>query len=244
MITVYQYGPAWGLPCISPFVSKLSYYLDLAGIPYVLKPQDLNRIDQDAPRGKLPYAVLEDGRVLSDSTEIIAALERERLGRLDEDLSRAAQADMLAWTRLCDEHLYWSGVVAPRWGMDENFERYMPVLANGAPLSPALIEGLRRFRCRILAQLQGQGMGRRGADDRLSAFKADIDAITARLAAGDFLMGMRVHSGDAGLFAMLVHIMDVPFPWPGRDYARENPVLVRYCGAMRTLLADRSRAIA
>ena len=243
MITVYQYGPAWGLPCISPFVSKLSFYLDLASIPYILRPQDLTRLDQDAPRGKLPYAILEDGRILADSTEIIATLEDEGRGRLDCRLNRSDRADMLAWTRLCDEHLYWSGVVSPRWSMDENFERYMTVLANGSP-SPAQADMLRRFRLRILAQLEGHGMGRRAGDSRLRAFKADIDAIADRLEASAFLMGPSVHSGDAGLYAMLAHVMDVPFAWSGRDYARSKSALVRYCRSMRAILDERRRVSA
>lgn len=244
MIVVFQFGPAWGMPCISPYVSKLVFYLQLADISYRLERLDVTRLDDAAPRGKLPYAVLDDGTVMPDSTEIISFLERTGRGRLDEGLSEAKRADMLAWTRLGDEHLYWSGVIEPRWRTRAHFETYIPYLACGDDLTPELRDALEAFRTRILSEFDGQGMGRRSPQAVLAAFCSDIDAIKARLQTAPFLMGRKVRSGDAGLFSMLSHIIDAPFDWPGRDYARRIPVLQEYLARMRGLLAPMQRAAA
>lgn len=241
MIVVYQFGPAWGMPCISPYVSKLVYYLQLTGLSYRLEKLRLARLDDDAPRGKLPYAVLDDGSVMPDSTEIINFLERSGRGRLDEGLSDAKRADMLAWTRLSDEHLYWSGVVEPRWRSRAHFEAYMPYLAGGEALTAETRQVIEAFRTRILSEFDGQGMGRRSPEAVMAAFCSDIEAIKARLQAAPFLMGKQVRSGDAGLFAMLSHILEAPFDWPGRRYASRIPVLQEYMARMRGVLDGMQR---
>ena len=241
MIVVYQFGPAWGMPCISPYVSKLVFYLQLAGIAYRLEKLELTRLDDEAPRGKLPYAVLDDGTVMPDSTEIINFLERTGRGRLDQGLSDAKRADMLAWTRLSDEHLYWSGVIEPRWRTRAHFESYIPYLAGGEILTVETRDAIEAFRTRILSEFDGQGMGRRAPEAVLAAFCSDIDAIKARLQAAPFLMGRQVRSGDAGLYSMLSHIVDAPFDWPGRHYARQITVLQDYMARMRGLLAPFKR---
>src|SRR5271166_146990 len=55
MITVYGYTPAWGLPDISPYVTKLVNYMTFAEIDHQWQPQNLATLDEDSPFGKLPY---------------------------------------------------------------------------------------------------------------------------------------------------------------------------------------------
>src|SRR5690242_7504970 len=63
MITLYIFGPAFGLPDASPFVTKAELLLKFAKIPYCTKTGGLRK----APRGKLPY--IRDGEtVIADST--------------------------------------------------------------------------------------------------------------------------------------------------------------------------------
>uniref|UniRef100_UPI0018EDA2F3 glutathione S-transferase N-terminal domain-containing protein n=1 Tax=Aquitalea sp. ASV15 TaxID=2795104 RepID=UPI0018EDA2F3 len=65
MITLYVFGPAFGLPDASPFVIKAEMLLKLSGLPYRKQPGSMRR----APKGKLPYLDDDDRRV-PDSTLI------------------------------------------------------------------------------------------------------------------------------------------------------------------------------
>ena len=57
MITLYQYLPAWTVPCISPYVTKVAYYMTMSGLKFDTKPQDLTRLDKDTPAGKLDRSI-------------------------------------------------------------------------------------------------------------------------------------------------------------------------------------------
>ena len=63
VLKVYGYVPAWGLPDISPYVTKLVFYMTIAKIPFEWVNQDLTALDKDAPYGKLPYIIDDDGLV-------------------------------------------------------------------------------------------------------------------------------------------------------------------------------------
>ena len=70
MITMYGHVPAWGIPDISPYVTKIDCYLRMIDLPYELVLGDLGR----APKGKLPY--IEDGdKTVSDTSFIVEYLK-------------------------------------------------------------------------------------------------------------------------------------------------------------------------
>jgi hypothetical protein len=50
MITLYTFGPGWGLPDPSPFVMKAEMLLKIAGLPYRIDSKGFSK----APKGKLP----------------------------------------------------------------------------------------------------------------------------------------------------------------------------------------------
>ena len=62
---LYTFGPAFGLPDPSPFVTKVDVLLKLSGQPYATKIGDVRA----APKGKLPY-IVDDGEIVADSTFI------------------------------------------------------------------------------------------------------------------------------------------------------------------------------
>jgi glutathione S-transferase len=231
MIAVYQYIPAWGLPCISPYVSKLAYYLKMSGTPFEMKIQDLGKLGTDAPYAKLPY-IVDNGNKVADSTHIIDYLKKTYGDSLDKDASAAEKAEMLAWSRLIDEHLYWAAVIQSRWREDPNWEIYIPFIVGGAKVEPPLRAVLDGFRSMIVNELQGQGLGRMPAEVVYERAKSDIDAISDFLGSKPFFMGDKPRSIDASVCSILKHIMLVPFKSEVKDYTLGKKNLVEYCARM------------
>ena len=155
MITLYTFGPAFGLPDPSPFVTKAHLLLKFAGQPY---GRPTRGAMENPPKGKLPY--------IDDGGEIVAKLHlhpvasgkkirlRVRQGELD------AERRAIAWAveKMCDDHLYWIAL-RQRWLNDENFQKGFALYfkAAPAPIRP-LAKGF--IRARIRRDLRGHGMGR------------------------------------------------------------------------------------
>src|SRR5262245_38562720 len=62
----------WKTPNVSPFCTKLECYLRMAEIPYKTASMQIGK----APKGKIPYVELPDGKRMGDSHLIIDHLER------------------------------------------------------------------------------------------------------------------------------------------------------------------------
>lgn len=233
MITVYGYVPAWDLPDISPYVTKLVNYMTFAGLEFTWQAQNLATLDDDSPFGKLPYIVDEDGTKVGDSNRIIEYLKDKYGDPLDGDQSPEEAAQALAFNRLIEESLYWSGVIQPRWRYPDQFEIYIPYIVAGAEVGPELREALMAFRDRIVAEFDGQGMGRRPDDEVFAFLKADVDALSTFLGDKPYFMGDKLRSIDASVYSTLRHITDVPWDWPGRPYTQGKANLVEYTARLR-----------
>jgi glutathione S-transferase len=232
---IYGYVPGWTVACISPYVSKLANYYRMVDHPFELVGQDLSRLQQDAPRGKLPYIIDTDGTKVPDSNEIISYHRRKYGDKLDADATPEEQAVMLAWVRLIDEHLYWSGVIQPRWRSDAGWETYVPIICGGATDIPAEVRsGLDAFRDHIRDEFVKQGMGLKSDEEVFQTFKTDIDAMRDYLHDKSFFMGPKPRSVDATVFSILTHTMECPFDWKGRDYIRGIKPFNDYITRMRS----------
>lgn len=235
MITVYGYVPAWGVPDISPYVTKLVNYLTFTNQPFEYRNQSLATLDEDAPFGKLPYIVDEDGTKVGDSSRIIEYLKAKYGDPLDGDQDAVEAATALAFQRLVEENLYWSGVIQPRWRYPEGYEIYIPYIVGGAEVEPGsdLHTALWAFRDRILDGFNGQGMGRR-PDDEVHAFLvADVDALSGFLGDKPYFMGDKLRSVDASIYSTVRHVADQPWDFPGRDHIRGKANLMAYAERLR-----------
>ena len=54
--------------------------------------------------------------ILSGPTDLLRS--RKYGDKLDDDTTAEDRAIMLAWVRVIDEHMYWSGVIQPRCRSD------------------------------------------------------------------------------------------------------------------------------
>src|SRR5205823_12303524 len=115
MITLYGFGAGFGLPEISPFVTKTEVQLKMAGLAYrkeKAKPPA-------SPKGQLPY-IVDDAETIADSTFIRAHLEAKYGFDFDAPLSLQARAQAWAFERMIEHHVYWA-LVGARWVDGDNF---------------------------------------------------------------------------------------------------------------------------
>ena len=127
MITLYGFGPLFGLPDPSPFVLKTLTQLKMSGLPFALERAS----PRDAPKGKIPF--IRDGEVvLGDSVFILDHLQRAHGVDLDAHLTPAQKSLAWALERMLEDHLYWA-IIHARWAIDENFEKGPAQFFAGAP---------------------------------------------------------------------------------------------------------------
>ena len=217
MITLYAFGPLWGLPDPSPFVIKTEVQLKMAGLPYRRERGG----PQTAPKGKLPY-IVDDGETIGDSTFIRDHLERKYGLDLDAGLSPAQRAQ--AWTveRMLEDHLYWS-IVHTRWGDDDNFAKGPSVFFEGAP------DQVRQdARQRVIQNLHGQGFGRHDFKEVGELARRSFAALSAQLGDKPFLFGEVMSGVDATAFAMVAAALVPRFDSPMRKAAEQYPNLIGY----------------
>ncbi len=102
MITLYGFGPMFGLPDPSPFVIKTMTQLKMAGLPFAFE----RARPPEAPKGKIPF--IRDGDfLLGDSVFILDHLRRAHGVELDGHLTQAQRSVGWAMERMLEDHLYW-----------------------------------------------------------------------------------------------------------------------------------------
>ena len=175
MITLYGFGPAFGLPDPSPFVTKAEVLLKMAGLAYAVETGGLGK----APKGKLPY-IVDDGETIADSTFIRWHLEKQVPHRFRPRPYREQRAVAWAFEKMLEDNLYWAVVARPLDGRRQlregprNFFRAVP--APVRPLVAAMIRRQVRRRCTARAwggiRRKRSHRSRRGRSTRPPIFSA------------------------------------------------------------------------
>src|SRR5215471_3977076 len=188
MIQLYQYTAAWGLPDISPFVTKIDCYLRMVQLPYERVPLSAAELAK-TPKGKLP--IIKDGdRTIADSDFIMQYLTATYGNPLDTALTPRERAVSLALRRMMEEGLYWSAIIQMRWQEEANFALYRPALYQVVALPPDQRDSaVNQFREGILQEFHGQGMGRHTAEENYTLAKADLTALSDYLGEKSYFMG-------------------------------------------------------
>ena len=152
MITLYGFGPGFGLPEISPYVTKTEIQLTLAGLPF----RKALAMPTDSPKGQLPF-IDDDGEKVADSTFIRAHIEAKYDVDLDSGLNALERAQAWAIERMVENHFGYASLHA-RWLMPENFAKGPAHFVDGAPEAarPALRA---EMLDRVTAAFRAQGFG-------------------------------------------------------------------------------------
>ncbi len=225
MITLYNFGPAFGLPDPSPFVMKVETLLKMAKLPYRTDSTGFAK----APKGKLPY-IDDDGVAVADSTFIRWHIEKKYRIDFDEGLDPGQRATAWAFEKMAEDQLYWVGV-NDRWMDDANF-RKGPIMffqKVPAPVRPVVVAMVRR---KLRATLHGQGIGRHTRDEIAALGTRSIDAIADLLADKPFFFGPEPTGADATMFAFACAMLCPHFESPSRAAAERRENLRRYVGRM------------
>ena len=225
MITLYAFGPAFGLPDMSPFVTKVEMLLKIAGLDYRTDANGFRK----APKGKLPY-IEDDGDRIADSTFIRWHLERKYEIDFDRGLDTEQRAIAWAFEKMLEDHAYWT-VLHARWIDDDNFDKGPRKFFEGVPalMRPIIRRVARR---QIRAEIHGHGMGRHAPEEIVARGTRSLDAAADFLADKSFMMGAEISGLDATAFAFIGGSLCPLFDTPLRGAVERHDNLKRYVGRM------------
>lgn len=225
MITLHVFGPAFGLPDPSPFVTKAELLLKWAQLPYQTSRKGFFK----APKGKLPY-IEDDGVIVADTTFIRWHLETKYALDFDAGYSETQRGIAWAVEKLLEDHLYWA-MLHYRWCDEENFRKGSARFFRRLPwpLRP-LME--RRVRHQMRRSLHAHGMGRHSEADMVKLAQQALASVAAILGAHPYLLGERRCAADATLSAFMAGVLCPHFDTPIRNAALGHANLVAYHARM------------
>ncbi len=232
MLVLHTFGPAFGLLDPSPFVAKAHLLLRLAGLPYETVTGDLRK----APKGKLPILV-DDGKMIPDSSFIRFHIEKTRHFDFDTSLSARDRGHAWALEKMLEDHLYWC-VVRDRWTVDENFERGPKNFFNGVPalIRPLIVSMIRR---KVGRNLAGHGMGRHSFEEMAQLSERAVASLSDILGDRPYIMGDKPCGADATVFGFISSALCPLFKSSTRDAAERRPNLAAYVERVKAqYLAD------
>jgi glutathione S-transferase len=239
VITVYHFGyPERTSPDLSPFCNKLLTWLRMSGIPYESRTGDVEKV----PTRKLPVAEI-DGRLIPDSSRIIAHLQRHDARALrDEHLDPRERASAAALQALMETKLYFCTLYM-RWCDDDGFRTYRPILVDYGtrrapgwqkPLVPLIAPVLlMRARRMVRRQAWAQGTGRWTREDIVQTAIDGWQALGDYLGDRAYVMGDRPSSIDATAFAWIHTLTQQPMGGRIAEHVRGDPRLMAYHERMR-----------
>ena len=225
MITLYGFGPGFGLPEISPFVTKTEVQLRMAALAY----RKERAMPPASPKGQLPF-IDDAGEVVADSTFIRAHIERKYGFDFDAGLDQQSRARAWAFERMIEHHVYWA-LVGARWVEPENFAKGPSHFFDGAPEDRR--EKLREdAQFRVAENYLLSGLGRHAPDDDVDLALRSILALSVQLGDKPYLMGEKPCGTDATAFGALAGILTPFFVSRLRTRAEEFENLAAYVERM------------
>lgn len=231
MITLYKFGPAFGLRETGPFVLKTMSYMKLAGIPF----EDIVQGDpRKAPKKKIPY-ISDDGLEIGDSTLIIKHLKSKFGDPLADGYSAEQLAAGHALKVMLEERTYWAGMIYPRWVktghhklIADTFFGEIPGFLR-MPIFRSVAKGVAKSAI-------GHGIGRHSDDEIYEMGLDDVKAIETLLGKKKFILGSKPAEVDATVFAFLHGMQADIFPTPIQAYIKASKTLMAYHNRMESVV--------
>jgi glutathione S-transferase len=225
LITLFGFGPGFGLPEISPFVTKTEVQLKMAG----LTCRKEKAMPPASPKGQLPY-IVDGAESIADSTFIRAHIEAKYGFDFDAPLSLQQRAQAWAFERTIEHHLYWA-LIGARWVNPENFAKGPAHFFDGAPAH--MREKLREdAQFRVAENYLISGLGRHAPDEDVDLAIRSLLAVSVQLGDKAYLMGDTPCGADATAFGVLAGILTPFFTSPLRERASQFDNLVAYADRM------------
>jgi glutathione S-transferase len=221
MITLYTFGPYFGLPDGSPFVTKAMLLLKFAGLDYKEDRKGYGK----APKGKLPY-IDDDGLKIADSNFIRFHIEEKYGFDFDEALSDSEKAMSWAIEKMCEDHLYWA-VLDARWGDLANFTKGPAQFFAAIPM-PIRPLVAKLVRSKTMKSAKAHGLGRHSREEIERLAIRDLDALSKILGTKPYIMGDRICAADACVFSFIAGALTPTFETPIRTAAEGLSNLVSY----------------
>ncbi len=225
MITLYTFGPAFGLPDPSPFVMKAEMLLKLSGLPHETNTKGFGK----APKGKLPY-IDDDGERVADSTFIRLHFEKKYGIDFDHGLSPEQRGAAWALEKMAEDHLYWT-LVHARWMVDANFAKGPAAFFNRVPsiVRPVIVAVVRR---KVGQSLKTHGIGRHTRAEIATLGLRAVAAMADYLGDKPYFAGEAPAGVDATMFAFTAGALCPTFELPIRTAAESYRNLKDYVGRM------------
>ena len=221
MITIYSFGPMFGLPDPSTFVTKGLVMMKMSGLPFKTDTSGFSK----APKGKLPY-MNDGGTIVADSSFIRFHLEQKHGIDLDKGLTPEQRGIGWAVEKMCEDHLYWA-IIDARWMVNANFDKGPRRFFDQAPapIRPLIVSKIRRD---VKRTLYGQGFGRHTRSEIETLAARDLDAIAAILGDKPYLFGPEPHAADASVWSSVTAVLCPHFDTPILAAAQKHANLVAY----------------
>ena len=225
MIVLYGFGPGFGLPEISPFVTKTEVQLRMAGLAY----RKEKARPTASPKGQLPF-IEDDGEAIANSTFIRAHLEGKYGFDFDAPLSLQHRAQVWAFERMIEHHLYWA-MIGARWVDPENFAKGPAHFFDAAPEHQR--EKLREdAQFRVAENYLLSGLGRHAPDEDVDLAVRSLFALSVQLGDKPYLMGDSPCGTDATAFGAVAGILTPFFVSRLRERTEQFENLTAYVDRM------------
>lgn len=225
MIVLSGGGAKFGLPELSPYVTKTEVQLRMAGLAYEKRQAN----PAQGPKGQIPF-IDDDGRLVGDSAFIRLHIEREYGVDLDQGLSPLERATAFAIELAMDRELA-PAVTYFRWMVPSNFEKGPAAFFNQVPAEQR--EAFKKEMVeRVRANFIARGVGRHTEEEIAMLARRSFDALELFIGDKPYLMGEEPCGADAFVFATLAAAMTPFFDTPVREDAISRPRLVVYVSRM------------